>query len=258
MHQFYNSLFLMSLIGFVVFVALYFIDAGYGKMISNKWGPAINNKVGWLLMECPVFFVMLYMWGISQVRFQLPYLVFFLMFELHYFHRSFIFPFLMKGNSKMPIIIMALSFVFNVVNGYIQGYWLFHLAPVDFSEVYTIEWFKSWPFIIGTIIFFTGMFINWHSDHIIRNLRKPGDTKHYLPKGGMYNYVTSANYFGEIVEWAGWALLTWSWAGLAFFWFTCANLVPRANSIYNKYQKEFAEEFNARQPKLKRIFPFIY
>lgn len=258
MHQFYNSLFLMSLIGFVVFVALYFIDAGYGKMISNKWGPAINNKVGWLLMECPVFFVMLYMWGISSVKYQLPYLVFFLIFELHYFQRSFIFPFLMKGNSKMPIVIMALSFIFNVVNGYIQGYWLFHLAPVDFAEVYTVEWLKSWPFIIGTIIFFTGMFINLHSDHIIRNLRQPGDTKHYLPKGGMYNYVTSANYFGEIVEWAGWALLTWSWAGFVFFWFTCANLVPRSNSIYNKYKQEFADEFNAHRPKLKRIFPFIY
>ena len=95
-----------------------------------------------------------------------------------------------------------------------------------------------------------------HSDHVIRHLRKPGDTKHYLPKKGMYRFVTSANYLGEITEWLGFAILTWSWVGLSFFWFSCCNLVPRANSIYNRYRVEFADEFDEK--KLKRIIPFIY
>ena len=95
-----------------------------------------------------------------------------------------------------------------------------------------------------------------HSDHVIRHLRKPGDTNHYLPKKGMYKFVTSANYLGEITEWLGFAILTWSWAGLSFFWFSCCNLVPRANSIYHRYKKEFAGEFDEK--KLKRIIPFIY
>ena len=258
MDQFYNLLFVVSLIGLIVFVSLYFVDAGYGKMISDKWGPAINNKIGWLLMECPVFFVVLYLWAVSDVQFQLPFLVFFLIFETHYFQRCFIFPFLMKGKSKMPIVIMAFSVVFNLVNGYIQGYWLFVKAPTVplYQELYTVSWFTDPRFIIGTLIFIVGMCINLHSDHVIRNLRKPGDSKHYLPHGGLYNYVTSANYFGEILEWAGWAILTWSWAGFVFFLFTCANLVPRANSIYHKYAVEFADEF--KQKKLKRVFPFVY
>lgn len=256
MESFNELLFLVSVIGLVVFIALYFVDAGYGKMVSAKWGPTINNKVGWALMECPVFLVVLYFWWQSPVKFSAPYLVFFLFFELHYFHRSFVCPLLMRGDSKMPIAIMALSVCFNLVNGYIQGKWIFELAPK--CEYYAADWFSSWQFIAGTVVFFTGMMINWNSDSIIRHLRKPGDTKHYLPKGGFYNYVTSANYFGEILEWAGWALLTWSWAGFVFVWFTFANLVPRANSIYHKYQVEFADEFKARRPKLKRVFPFIY
>ena len=73
--SFYNFLFVLSLIGLVVFVALYFVDAGYGKMRTEKWGPAINNKVGWCLMEMPVFVVMLYLWGISEVKFHLVTLV---------------------------------------------------------------------------------------------------------------------------------------------------------------------------------------
>ena len=59
---FYDLLFVLFLVGFVVFVALYFVDAGYGKMRSDKWGPAMNNKAGWLLMEAPVFLVMLYLY----------------------------------------------------------------------------------------------------------------------------------------------------------------------------------------------------
>lgn len=260
MELFTNICYAMLAVGFFVWIALYFVDAGYGKMVSSKWGPSINNKLGWMLMECPVFLIVLWWWWQSDVKFEMPYLVFFLLFELHYLHRTFICPFLMRGNSKMPISIMLLSIVFNLFNGYLQGVWLFVLAPEQetYQTLYTMSWFTDWRFILGIIIFFTGMFINWQSDSIIRHLRKPGETKHYLPKGGMYNYVTSANYLGEIIEWAGWALLTWSLAGVVFVWFTMSNLVPRAHRIYNHYKLEFPEEFEARRPRLKRIIPFIY
>jgi 3-oxo-5-alpha-steroid 4-dehydrogenase 1 len=99
------------------------------------------------------------------------------------------------------------------------------------------------------------MLINWQSDNIVRNLRKPGDTNHYLPEKGLFAYVTSANYFGEIVEWIGFAILTWSWSGAVFAWWTAANLVPRANTLYHKYQTMFGAE---QMGKRKRIFPFIY
>ena len=253
LESFHDFLFILFLIGLVVFVALYFVDAGYGKMRTEKWGPAINNKVGWCLMEMPVFVVMLYLWAMSEVKFQLPYLIFFLIFQFHYFQRSFIFHLILKGKSKMPISVMMMGMIFNTLNGFMQGEWIFYLSPED---MYTAEWLATPQFIIGTLIFFAGMAINLHSDHVIRNLRKPGDTKHYLPKKGMYRYVTSANYLGEITEWLGFAILTWSWAGLSFFWFSCCNLVPRANSIYNRYRVEFADEFDEK--KLKRIIPFIY
>ena len=260
MDNFYDVCIIMLIIGVVVWISLYFVDAGYGKMTTDKWGPAINNKIGWMLMECPVFLVVLYFWAKSPVRFNVPYLLFFLFFELHYLHRTFIAPFLMRGKSKMPLAIMFFSVAFNLVNGYLQGKWLFELAPThpDYQVLYTQTWLNDWRFILGSVIFFGGMALNWQSDYIIRHLRKPGDTKHYLPKGGMYNYVTSANYLGEIIEWMGWAILTWSLSGFVFFFFTMSNLVPRSHSIYKKYQNEFADEFEARRPKLKRILPFIY
>ena len=88
--SFGSLLYIMFLIGLVVFVSLYFVDAGYGKMRSEKWGPSMNNKAGWLLMECPVFFVVLYEYftafgdpSLATAVKGAPYWVFFLIFEFH-------------------------------------------------------------------------------------------------------------------------------------------------------------------------------
>lgn len=249
--EFNILLIVMAVIAALVFIALYFVEAGYGMLFDKKWGIPISNKIAWICMEAPVFLVMLVLWNRSERQFETVPLLFFLFFELHYFQRSFIFPLLMKGKSKMPAGIMTMGIVFNLLNGYIQGMWIFYLSP---ANMYTNQWLTTPQFIIGTLIFFSGMWINWQSDHIVRHLRKPGDTNHYLPKGGMFNYVTSANYFGELVEWCGFAILTWSASGALFAWWTFANLVPRANTIWHKYKAMFGNEVGSR----KRIIPFIY
>ena len=43
----------------------------------------------------------------------------------------------------------------------------------------------------------------------------------------MFNFVSAANYTGEIIEWSGWALASWSLPAAAFAFFTFANLAPR-------------------------------
>ena len=39
----------MSLIALIVFVALYFVKAGYGIFRTSSWGAAISNKLAWKL-----------------------------------------------------------------------------------------------------------------------------------------------------------------------------------------------------------------
>ncbi len=253
LHCFNIFLLIMTVIAVIVFVSLFFVTAGYGKFATKKWGPAINNKIGWIIMEAPVFIIMTILWLCSSRTFEPVLVIMFGIFQIHYFQRSFIFPFLLKGKSKMPLSIILMGAVFNTLNGIMQGGWLFYISP---SGYYTTEWLISPQFIIGTAIFIAGFVININSDSIIRNLRKPGDSKHYLPKGGLYNYVTSANYFGEILEWIGFAVLTWSLSGAVFALWTIANLVPRANTIYKKYKEEFGLQMQGRN--LKRIIPYIY
>ncbi len=243
----------MSLIAVVVFFALYHVDAGYGKFYSRSWGPAVDNRLGWVLMESPVFLAMLLLWLFSERRADPVRLAFLLIFELHYFQRSFIFPLLIKGRSKMPLSIIAMGVLFNTLNALMQGGWIFYISP---AGMYPLSWFADPRFICGTLLFASGMFVNIQSDNIIRHLRKPGDNRHHLPTGGMFRYVTSANYLGELMEWTGFAILTWSWSGAVFALWTFANLCPRAARIYERYKAEFGDKFDTR--KVKRLIPFIY
>ena len=102
-------LLIMSAVAVVIFAALYFVDAGYGKFYNRKWGPAINNRLGWVLMEAPVFIAMLLLWAFSDRRADAARLAFLIIFEIHYFQRSFIFPLKIKGKGKMPLSIILMG-----------------------------------------------------------------------------------------------------------------------------------------------------
>ena len=224
----------------IVFIALYFVKAGYGMFRTRSWGWSVPNKVGWVLMEAPSFVAMgLWAWK-AGVEAYTPQVIFVGLFMLHYFQRSFVFPLLMKGKSRMPLAIMAMGILFNVINATLLAASFFSCALPGMYEPATF-WINPLPWV-GAAIFFIGMAINLHADHVIRNLRKPGDTRHYLPEKGFYRYVTSANYFGELVEWTGFALLTASPAAWVFVWWTAANLVPRADAIYKRYCEEFGKQ----------------
>jgi 3-oxo-5-alpha-steroid 4-dehydrogenase 1 len=253
-------LIIMVLSGAAVFAALRFIDAGYGMLSSPGWGKKIPNKTGWFLMEAPVFVLMLLIWyfygeGASAVT-----LILFSLFMLHYLHRTFIYPLLLVGKSKMPISIVLMGCTFNVVNAAMQGGWLFIFAP-DGYYLDGLKWLSTPQFIAGILLFFTGMAINIDSDRRLRKARREGAIKgesggHYIPAGGLFRRVTSANYFGEIVEWCGFAIMCWSLPGAVFAWWTFANLVPRAASTYRKHKA--ANPAIIEERRLKRVFPFIY
>jgi protein-S-isoprenylcysteine O-methyltransferase Ste14 len=151
----------------------------------------------------------------------------------------------------MPISIMGSAIIFNIINTFIQGEWLFHLSPLT---MYANEWLKDPRFISGLCIFAAGYYINKQSDNILRNLRKPGETGYKIPEGGMYRFISCPNYFGELLEWIGWAFMTWSPAGIFFVIWTAANLLPRARSNH----KWYLEKFPSYPTERKAVIPFVF
>lgn len=236
-------------VGLGVFLLLFFVAAPYGQHIRRGWGPNINNKLGWFIMEVPTVIIYLLLYLISDRIFSLTAIFFLCIWMVHYGQRTFIFPLLIRGKQPIPLTIVSFGMIFNGINTYLQARWIQTL-----STPYPDTWLLTPFFIIGITIFIAGIIINLHSDYIVRNLRKPGETEYKVPYGGMFKYVSAPSYLGEITEWAGWAVMTWSIPGLVFVTWTFFNLAPRALSHHKWYLKTFPDYPKNR----KALIPFIY
>lgn len=245
-------IYLEMIFAVIVFVLLSFITAPYGRFYGKQWGPSLNARFGWIVMEAPAVILPFYFF-IRYKGYENPVLiVFIIIWELHYIQRTVIYPLLLSKRSKpMAVFIPMMAMLFNLLNGYINGFGLYsiHSKAMKFST----EWFVNPRFIIGAAIFLTGFLINLHSDKILRRLKRENDD-YVIPGEGLHRMVASPNYFGEILEWCGWAVLTWSLGGLVFALFTMANLIPRAK----KQQKWYQERFEDYPANRKAVFPFIF
>lgn len=232
------------------FLYLFYRTAPFGRHYpAAGWGPSFSNRTGWIVMELPTVAVFLYVYFRGESAWEIVPLVFLIMWQAHYVHRTLIYPFRMRTKGKrIPIGVAASGFFFNVINAYINA------RIVSEFATYDISWLSDPRFLIGLAIFLFGMALNLHSDTVLLHLRKPGESGYAIPRGGGFRFVTSPNYLGEILEWAGWAVATWSLAGLAFFVFTAANLVPRAYSHHRWYQDTF-EDYPADR---KAVIPGIF
>ena len=232
----------------ITFVVLMLIRAPYGRYSRRGWGPAVSARSAWIVMEFPAVLVILSLYLTGQNK-TIPLAVFVLLWQMHYMYRTFIYPLLMRGGGKgFPVVLILVAMAFNTANGFVNGYHLYFG-----QRVYTVTWLLDPRFIIGVFVFLWGMYVHIRCDHILRNLRQPGETGYKIPHGSMYRYISAPNYFGEIVQWCGWAVATWSLAGLSFAVFTAANLLPRALSHHAWYLNVFPEY----PKKRKAVVPFI-
>ncbi len=133
------------------------------------------------------------------------------------------------------------------LNGYLNGMW------VGVFGQYDNAWLTDIRFITGVVIFISGYALNKRSDYILSHLRKPGETDFKIPYGAGFKYVSAPHYLGELMTWTGFALASWSWAGLLFVVMTAANLIPRALSTHKWYHETFDDYPKER----KAVIPLI-
>ena len=231
-----------------IFFLLLKIAAPYGRHASAKWGPQVDNHYGWLMMELPALAVMIFFFikNFSEVNMVIELMTG--LFCLHYFNRSFIFPFrLHTKGKKMPLVIMVSGIFFNLANTFLLGYYFTNFAH------YGSEWLMDPRFIAGIILFFGGAWVNWKADNMLIHLRRPGETGYKIPKGWLFEFISCPNMLGELIEWAGFAILCWNMPALAFFIWSAANLVPRAMAHHSWYKNKF-ENYPAGR---KAILPYL-
>lgn len=242
--------FIWIAVAIVIFPIVLRVVAPYGRHTNTSWGPLISNRLGWIIMESPalLLFAFFFLTGTNTRNFVIW--IFFCFWMTHYINRTLVFPFRIRTKGKkMPLSIVLMAFCFNLVNGFINGYYLGSV-----TGRYEISWLYSPFFIAGIILCIFGLMKNWQSDNILIHLRKPGETGYKIPRGGLFDVISCPNHFSEILEWCGFALMTWSLPGLAFAIWTIVNLVPRALQHHQWYKTSFPDYPAER----KALIPYLF
>ena len=226
----------------LVTIGGFFRQSPYGRFGSTAGGVNLNPKLGWWLMEIPatVVFAIFYLTG--PRRFDATPLVLAAIWLLHYGNRGWFFPLSIRQvpgkRSSFNIVVLAAGMVITSMHGYLNGSFFSH----DYKHQYGTDWLTDPRFLVGLIVYLGGFILLVWSESIVRNLRdkkNPGTTEYKIPYGGGFRFVTSPAYLGELIAWAGFALLTWSLAGVVIFLITAGNLVPRAFATHKWYREKF-------------------
>lgn len=236
----------------IVFLFLrYVFPPNWGKNFSTLLGPTVPPRIAWCLFEIPNLYWALFCYWPRRDELPAANMLLLAIFTGHYVNRAIIYPLTLNAQTKpIPLEIALAAFAYTNVNGYVQG-----RALCQFY-IYSDDYLQQPRFWLGLLLFGAGVAINWQSDDILRNLRKgkPKGSGYVIPHGGFFRFVSAPHYFGESLEWFGFAVAGQSWAAWSFFTFTCANLFPRGAAHHEWYQKNFKDYPIER----KAVVPFLW
>lgn len=234
-------------IAVIIFPVLLRVTQPYGRHSKSSWGPMMNNRLGWFVMELPALLILVYF--LKADLSNVITLVATILWGLHYIHRVLIFPLQIRtARKKIPVLIVCLGFSFNVINAFLNGYWFVH-----FASVYSSGILINLRLATGTILFLAGFVINKYHDVILINLRPSSGNGYKIPYGGLFRYVSCPNFLGEIISWAGFVLVAFNLPALSFLVWTIINLTTRALDHHKWYVKEFPEYDKER----RALIPFL-
>uniref|UniRef100_A0A8C6WP86 3-oxo-5-alpha-steroid 4-dehydrogenase C-terminal domain-containing protein n=1 Tax=Neogobius melanostomus TaxID=47308 RepID=A0A8C6WP86_9GOBI len=162
---------------------------------------------GWFLQELPAFLVPALMACTTDGSVHGRRLLL-CTFMLHYLHRSLVYPFFLRGRPHARAAGGVRGRVC-LLNGFLQTTPSSLLPRTGLG----LALFRSGPVCVWDVM-------NIHSDHILRSLRRPGETVYRIPRGGLFELVSGANFLAEIVEWFGFAVAVWTLPAFSFAFFT--------------------------------------
>lgn len=225
--------------------------APYGKHAESNGRCLVHTRISYSITNfLPGFVVFTTVYFISGANsFGTVNLVLYVLFTVHYLCRGVLSPVLFRfSQSKVTVHIPLSSTFLNLV---------YHFTNADFigSAFYCTGYYYDPRFILGVLLFSTGFLVNWAADVQLICLRKSRHDKDYLiPQGSLFSLISCPNYFGEGLEWLGWAIASWSLSGLVWWLFVESTLIPRAKHNHRWYR----HQFNHYPHKCNAIIPFIY
>ncbi len=254
----YDTILLLALfLPLLTLLVSRFVSAPYGRF-GERWPlPKLHARWGWILMELPATLVFwpAFLTG-PRSSWTVPSIIAGI-WAFHYLNRGFIFPSLLRvprGSRTFSVVVVSTGVFVTTIHGYLHGFYLSR-----YGDHLTAEWLSDGRFIVGLALYVAGMILNIHSDAVLRSLRtrqevEQGKKVYRMPRRGGFIFVTNPQYLGELTAWVGFAMVTWSLAGVFILLLSAANLVPRAIATHRWYRDRFPDYPQHR----KILVPFIF
>jgi 3-oxo-5-alpha-steroid 4-dehydrogenase 1 len=246
---------------------------------------SLDPRLGWWLMELPCslsFGYFFFARGGPAERTPASRALA-LVFCLHYLYRGWIFPALIRvhpgGAGGGFSLVPALGgWLVTVLHGFLNARWMGRFGPhlaegndndngngngngnSGNNDNGVRALLRRPRVMLALLVYYSGLAMTvWH-DALLRELRaagagKPAAQRYSVPRGGLFEYASSAQYFCELWAWAGFAMLSWGPNGAFIFFVSLGNLVPRAARTHAWYQQHFGAEYPSDRA---RLVPFLW
>jgi very-long-chain enoyl-CoA reductase len=117
-----------------------------------------------------------------------------------------------------------------------------------------------WVVLVGVIVFVLAELGNAKAHRMLRDLRPAGSKLRVIPRGFLFERVSSPHYLFEILSWVGFAIVVQTWAALAFLLVGAGILGAWAHTRHLAYRKDFdGLEGREKYPEQRRaLLPGIF
>ena len=238
------------IIAIVTFIVQLFKAIPYGKHDNKQGQCMVNQRIAFAVSQISTGIVVFSVTYFLQKNFnRIPNIIMFCLFIIHYINRGIIDAIANRHNQRnvrlwIPVVATITTVFFHFTNAQFIG-----------EAFYCVGYFYDPRFLLGLIFFITGFVVNRVADAQLICLRKNyKDSEYKVPMGCCFCCISAPNYLGEIIEWFGWMLMTWSLSGFVWLLFVIATHVPRARQNHIWYEKEF-DDYPKRR---KALVPLLF
>ena len=113
--------------------------------------------------------------------------------------------------------------------------------------------------VIGILLYFSGSYINTYSEYSRHVWKLKEENKGRLYTEGLFSLSMHINYFGDIILFTGFAMVTHSFSMLVIPLIMAINFVFNIIPNLDRYlEKKYKNEFRDYSKKTKKFVPLIY
>jgi len=113
--------------------------------------------------------------------------------------------------------------------------------------------------VIGVLLYLSGSYINTHSEYSRHVWKLKEENRGRLYTRGLFSLTMHINYFGDVVLFTGFAMVTHSLSMLAIPLIMAVNFVFNIIPSLDRYlEKKYKDEFRDYSKKTKKFIPLIY